>query len=156
MGRYRKPPQQAILEGAPGKRSIPVGSIPDTDVGNPPRGLSAEAKRVWNRLRQEWSLILSSADREAFAFYCRAAARQDALEDRCDREGMFDFDKDGRNIVSANFRAMQANGATLMKLFAMFGVTPGTRGRVPTRTVTPNAARRGGLEILQGGKADHK
>jgi len=154
--RPRKPSQQQILEGAPGKRPIPIGNIPDTDIGDPPPGLPKAARKIWLRVGQEWALSLCSSDREALSLYCRTAARHEALERRCDREGCFDFDKDGRMIVSASFRALQQSGAMLTKLFAMFGATPATRGRVPAKTISYPKARRGGLEVLQGGKIDQK
>ena len=154
MGRYRKPPQQEIMEGSPGKRPIRVGAIPDNEIGPPPHGLSPAARKIWDRVSQEWSLTLTSADREAFEHYCCHAALHARLRRAADELGMFDTDAKGQTCLSAAFRALMQSEAMMLKYWATFGATPGTRGRVPAKSISYPKARKGGLEVLQGGKTD--
>lgn len=152
-GRYKEPAALTLVKGAPSHRPIPIAAETGCDIGDPPAGTTKAVRKVWERLRHEWRLLLTDQDRAAFLAYCRAVVRHDRLERALNREGEFDFNGQGRMVVSAAFRAFKESERDLMKYYVLFGATPATRGRVPGKTMSPGEARRGGLEALTGGKA---
>jgi P27 family predicted phage terminase small subunit len=151
MGRRGPPPEPTklrVLKGNPGKRPVNERE-PQPRATSPrcPEWLSAEAKRVWQRLVPELKAmrVLTYIDGDALAAYCQTFARWRAAEEFIQKHGeAYPLrDDQGRIKCMQQFPQVAISRNLLLVLRAYqqeFGMTPSARSRV---AVAPDPDTRG-------------
>ncbi|WP_426032826.1 P27 family phage terminase small subunit, partial [Caulobacter sp. DWP3-1-3b2] len=80
-GRKPKPTALKLIEGNPGKRALNDAEPNAGPIGNPPDDLDGLALAKWREMARLWRLVLTAADRDQLAEYCRLEVeRVEAME----------------------------------------------------------------------------
>lgn len=129
-GPRRKPTHLKLLEGNPGKRSLPVNEpAPPRERPSAPRWLSNEARREWRYIvpRLDALGLLTKIDRTALEVYCESVAiYRAAIEEIHERGVMVDGQK-GTRVKNPAIQ-IQRDAARLISSYGrMFGLSPGDR-----------------------------
>lgn len=132
-GRKPKPTALRIVQGNPGKRSLPKAEAkPQVGLPNPPEHLTAEAKREWWRMGRRLVRLglMTEIDKAALAVYSQAWARWAETEAKIREVDALmpgaQFNKERRHFVKQAAEAMR----DLMRYLVEFGMTPSSRSRV--------------------------
>ena len=141
-----------LLEGSPNHSGMNLGPRKDEPVGECPKSESKEVKAIWKECSLDWELLLTIQDRAAFLMYCRTQSLYDETYKELSEDGTVDFNTAGRMITSARFSQLGELTNHLLRLYSTFGATPTARNRVPGKHITSAQARKGGLDLLTGGK----
>jgi len=137
-----KPTALKILEGNPGKRPLNLNEPKPRPIPPKcPKWLSKKAKEEWKRTAPilERIGLLTEADRTTFILYCQTYAKWEEAEQFLKEKGTTyaypKKDKDGNTIAVYIAPYPQVAIARqcadqLIKLSAMFGFDPSSRGRM--------------------------
>lgn len=132
---------------------------PETGLPDPPRYLSAEAKKAWKRLSEELLRynLLSRVDREAFAMLCQTIGRLELVErsiagrqaqllaEKKDPiDALLDITPNGLRVQSAVYQVLNKEQGKLHKMLESFGLRPDARAAVTT-------CIRAQLQLFEGG-----
>lgn len=147
-GRKPKPTALRLIEGVPGK-SRPVNlSEPDAGpIGQAPGDLDGAALAKWHEMVQpdRWGLVLTGADREQMAEYCRLEARRVVAEAEVQKPGgMVSETAGGQPVRSAWMVVLDKTREDMRKIAIEFGGTPASRTRVKANDA-PNESKFGNL-----------
>lgn len=147
-GRKPKPTALRVIEGNPGKREI-NGAEPDAGpIGQAPSDLDGAALAKWCEMVQpgRWGLVLTGADREQLAEYCRLEARRQQVEKQiADAEaakpgsGMVSETAGGQPVRSAWLVVLDKVREDMRKIAVEFGGTPASRTRVKANDAPPQS-----------------
>lgn len=139
-GRPPKPTALKLLQGNPGKRTLPKNEPkpPDGEI-NPPAWLTGRARRTWRELVPilESMRVLTTADPQALALFCDAYAEYIEARAVVKREGATyrTFNQAGSLMYRPRPEVAIASDAwrraTLM--LGQFGMTPSSRAKVQTQ-----------------------
>lgn len=149
-GRKPKPAHLRLIEGNPGKRSLPKGiKIEPTAAPQPPNFINGYAREEWDRIAPGLALMgmLAEVDTAALASYCQSYAIWRQATEAISKMAASDMLTGGLMIKTSNGNAIQnplvgtANKAAsdMVRYAAEFGMTPSARTRL-------NAGQPGGGE----------
>ena len=137
MGRPPKPAALHELHGRPGhsrsKARRAAEPKPAKVVGlAPPRILSGEARKEWNRLARELERLrmMTVVDLGALATYCSAWGRFLEADAAIAKEGAVVTDKAGIRRRNPWVLIQQSSIQAMLPLWSRFGMTPGDRPRL--------------------------
>jgi len=138
MKRGRKPKPRAlrVLEGNPGKRSLPPDISPQGDAEMPPH-LEGEAKKEWERVIGELRRLglATSLDRACLAAYCASWARWVEAEGQLKRYGAIVKAPTGFPMLSPFLHCATIALRQMHEFLVEFGMSPASRTRVETDEV---------------------
>ena len=89
-GRPRKPTEIHVLNGNPGKRTLPANEVkPKSGIPDCPEWLHDYAKEEWELLAPKLLVLglLTDIDRATFSGYCQTYARWREAEEELTKEG---------------------------------------------------------------------
>jgi P27 family predicted phage terminase small subunit len=141
-GRKPKPRPLRILEGNPGKRTLPPAIIPTGKATMPPH-LARAAKKEWRRVITELQALglATSLDRAALAGYCQSWARWVEAEEQLKKYGTIIKSPTGFIALSPYVMLAQASLKQMREFLVEFGMSPSARTRVkPDETRAPAKA----------------
>ncbi len=132
-GRPPKSRTTKRLAGNPGKRKLGEDPAFSSMMPTCPAHLTAEAKREWDRLATELHRLglLTIADRTAFAAYCQSWADWVHAVKMVQSEGPVCKSDKGNSYLNPWSMAASKALDLMNKFGAQFGLTPGSRARVP-------------------------
>jgi P27 family predicted phage terminase small subunit len=151
MPNWPKPTALRLMQGNPGHRPFPRGE-PKAAISapQPPCGLLAAEKRVWNRVagRLVESKIMTVLDQDALRLYCQAAVRYERAIKAVRKHGIVVSNRFGQPVLSACWQAAQQEARLMERLLAQFGMTPAGRTRVREAAPPSDQDKWGGSEPL--------
>lgn len=142
-GRKPKPPELKLLQGNPGKRPLPPGTVPAGSTKypplteHPPDELTPKGKALWRRIMKQQAAegIVQATDREALLVLCDLwSTYSDAME-LVRKHGTL-MKTQSRNperaalVVNPAWRVARDSAKAMESLWACFGLTPSDRGRI--------------------------
>lgn len=139
MARGRKPEPTAVREQKEPVRSThrPRPALPEIATGGvmPPKWLKREGLQIWNRLAPtlQSAKLLTAADAETFARYCRNFARWLKMQKEVDKEGeAYESESQWGKLKRVNPAFLIADRLERQLLAAedRFGLNPAERQRI--------------------------
>lgn len=133
VGRKPKPTHLKILEGNPGKRPINTNEPKPRPIAPKcPRGLSAAAKREWERVAPllERCGLLTEIDMAALAAYCTLYGRWIEAETTVRKEGLIILSPNGYPQQSPHLQIANRCLDQMKTYLVEFGMTPSSRTRI--------------------------
>lgn len=128
-----KPTRLKVLQGNPGKRSLPKGEPrPEPGIPTRPHWLSPEAKREWTRVVPELARLglLAKIDRGMIAAYCQSWAMYVAAVKKARRSGMTYVTEKGYEGQAPSIGISVRMMEKMIAFSARFGFTPSDRSRL--------------------------
>lgn len=129
-GRKPKPTALRVIEGNPGKRAVNTSEPDAGPLGDAPADLEGAAQAKWHEMARLWRLVVTAADRDQLAEYCRLEARRIEAEEKVREEGPVAFTAGGQPVQSAWLQILNRVREDMRKIAVEFGGTPASRARV--------------------------
>ncbi len=129
-GRKPKPTALRVIEGNPGKRPLNTEEPKPGPLGAPPADLAGVALDKWHELAGLWRLVVTAADRDQLAEYCRLEARRVEAEEKVREDGAVAYTAGGAPVQSAWLIILNKCREDMRKIAVEFGGTPASRARV--------------------------
>ena len=141
-----KPTALKVLEGNPGQRRLNATEPNAGPIGKPPDELTGVALAKWREmiLPGAWGLVLTGADRDQLAEYCRLHSRKEEAEAMVAQEGLVMETPNKCAVQSPWLQIVNKCREDMRKIAVEFGGTPASRTKVKA-TDTPVKSRFGGL-----------
>jgi P27 family predicted phage terminase small subunit len=142
-GRKPKPTHLKMVAGNPGKRPLNEDEPQPGAIGNPPKELCPAARRKWRAMIIEtvWGQMLTAADRDLLAEYCRLYIKKLEAEEMLKEHGPVVAAPNGFPCPSPWVAIANRCAADMLKIAAECGGTPSARSRLqvakPSKTENP-------------------
>ena len=151
-GRRPKPAALKILQGNAGKRPIPEEFHGDKSLPEPPKDLSAGAKKEFLRISKLLTKagILDQLDVVSLSNYCKIYDRMIKAEKDLKRNGSVMTDKYGAPVISPYFKVVSQCLEQLKFYFSSFGMTPSDRAKMSNQMNIEKEEKKDPLEELLG------
>lgn len=147
-GRKPKPTALKLIEGNPGNRPL-NGDEPNAGpVGEPPADLKGVALEKWREMARLWRLVLTAADRDQLAEYCRLEAERLEAMKHLAEEGPVAMTAGGAPVQSAWKIILNKCREDMRKIAVEFGGTPASRARVKSNGEPPKSKFEGLLKVV--------
>jgi P27 family predicted phage terminase small subunit len=143
-GRKPKPTALKLIEGNPGKRAVNDAEPNAGPVGDPPGDLDGIALTKWFEMARLWRLVLTAADRDQLAEYCRLEAERIEAMEKIKVDGPVAMTAGGAPVQSAWKIILNKCREDMRKIAVEFGGTPASRARVKSNGEAPQS-KFGGL-----------
>lgn len=138
-GRKPKPTALKLIEGNPGKRVLNDAEPNAGPIGDPPADLDAVALDKWREMARLWRLVLTAADRDQLAEYCRLEAERVEAMEHLAEEGPVAKTAGGAPVQSAWKIILNKCREDMRKIAVEFGGTPASRARVKSNGEQPQS-----------------
>lgn len=115
--------QKAAVRSAHNKRQDAPDVAAQTAAGEPPKWLKADGREIWHRLAPTLRLakLLTAADSETFARYCRNFARWLKMQSVLDAEGeTYETETYGAAVAATEGKAAPQNASKLKRAHPAF------------------------------------
>jgi len=129
-GRKPTPTALKVIQGNPGRRPIDANEPQPGPLGAPPADLSGVALDKWREMSGLWRLVVSEADRDQLAEYCRLEARRSFAEEKVGEHGLVVASPNGFPVQSPWLQIVNKCREDMRKIAHEFGGTPASRTRV--------------------------
>ena len=129
-GRPPKPTALKLIEGNPGKRALNLDEPNAGPLGDPPADLDGGALAKWNEMARLWGLVVTAADRDQLAEYCRLEVRRVQAEEKVFEHGPVVASPNGFPVQSPWLQIVNKCREEMRKIAVEFGGTPSSRARV--------------------------
>jgi len=129
-GRPPKPTALKLIEGNPGKRALNLDEPNAGPLGDPPADLDGGALAKWNEMARLWGLVVTAADRDQLAEYCRLEVRRVEADEMIRLYGSTGETSGGQPTRSAWVIISDKIREDMRKIAVEFGGTPSSRARV--------------------------
>lgn len=131
-GRKPVPTNLKLIRGNPGKRALNTAEPRPGDIGDPPNDLCAVARRKWRRMidKAAWGQVLTCADQDLLAEYCRLYVRKLEAEKQIKEHGAVVAAPNGFPTPSPWVAIANRCAADMLKIAAECGGTPSSRSRL--------------------------
>jgi P27 family predicted phage terminase small subunit len=138
-GRKPKPTALRVIEGNPGKRALNRSEPDAGPLGAPPGDLKGIALAKWGEMARLWRLVLTAADRDQLAEYCRLEAERVQAMEKLAEEGPIAVTAGGAPVQSAWKIILNKCREDMRKIAVEFGGTPASRARVKSNGEPPQS-----------------
>lgn len=125
-----KPNRLKVIEGNPGKRPLNTSEPDAGPLGDPPSDLGGVSLEKWREMSRLWRLVLTAADRDQLAEYCRLEAERVEAMEKLAEEGPIATTAGGAPVQSAWKIILNKCREDMRKIAVEFGGTPASRTRV--------------------------
>jgi P27 family predicted phage terminase small subunit len=131
-GRKPKPTHLKLLAGNPGKRPLNKHEPQPGEIGDPPKDLCPAARRKWRRMvdKTVWGQVLTAADHDLLAEYCRLYVKKLEAEKQIKEHGAVVAAPNGFPTPSPWVAIANRVAADMLKIAAECGGTPSARSRL--------------------------
>ena len=151
-GRKPKPTHLKLIEGNPGKRSLPQSEpVPREAFPVKPKFARPAASECWDRVVVELEAmrILASVDRDALQVYCEAYGTWLVANRRAARSLLVNRGSKSNPVWVSNpaWRIARDAASLMLRIGEAFGLTPSARSRIEAPGVDGDSLE----EILDGG-----
>lgn len=129
-GRKPRPTALRVIDGNPGKRRINRDEPNAGPLGDPPPDLSPAAVAKWAEMAELWGLVVTAADRDQLAEYCRLHVRKIEAEAKVVEHGALVASPNGMPIQSPWMQILNKCREEMRRIAIEFGGTPVSRTRL--------------------------
>lgn len=134
-----KPTALKVIEGNPSRRPLNTAEPAYGPLGGAPDDLCDVARAKWSEMVREWRLVLTSADRDQLAEYCRLDARKRQAEEKVAEHGPVVASPNGFPVQSPWLQIVNKCREDMRKIAVEFGGTPASRTRVKATDKPPES-----------------
>jgi len=134
-----KPTALKVIEGNPGQRKLNKDEPHAGPIGEAPGDLDGIAFAKWQEMTRLWRLVLTAADRDQLAEYCRLEAERVVAMEKLAEQGPVALTAGGAPVQSAWKIILNKCREDMRKIAIEFGGTPSSRSRVSAAPEAPKS-----------------
>ena len=134
-----KPTALKLIEGNPGQRKLNAAEPNAGPIGEPPEGLAGIPLAKWREMTRLWRLVLTAADRDQLAEYCRLEAERVEAMENLAKDGPVAMTAGGAPVQSAWKIILNKCREDMRKIAVEFGGTPASRSKVSAAPDAPKS-----------------